>query len=116
MIAFFLLFSGLDVVPWALGWDRLSKNSWEFPLHLEWWAGPIQYSSHVTQLFWVPQHALAGWAFAAFYLRWREGAVNAPTLALVFGLCVFWSPLAAIGALPFLLLPVSWTCRSGSSA
>ena len=40
-------------------------------LHLEQWAG-LQFSGHLTQAFWVPQHALAGWFFAAFYMLWRD--------------------------------------------
>ena len=103
LILLFLLFSGLDVVPWAIRWGVHFKDSWEIPSHLEWWADEVQYSSHVTQLFWAPQHAFAGWVFAAFYLRWRQGSLGAPPLSLVFGLCLFWSPLAAMGALPFLL-------------
>jgi hypothetical protein len=103
LILLFLVFSGLDVVPWAIRRVVHFKDAWEIPSHLEWWAGDIQYSSHVTQLFWAPQHAFAGWAFAAFYLRWRQGSLGIPALALVFGACLFWSLLAALGALPFLL-------------
>ncbi|HKF94330.1 MAG TPA: hypothetical protein VKB96_06960, partial [Gammaproteobacteria bacterium] len=71
--------------------------------HLDSWAGRIQYSSHVTQLFWVPHHAFAGWTFMLFYLRWRKELMGAPALAIVFGVCLLWSPLAMIGALPFLM-------------
>jgi hypothetical protein len=103
LILLFLVFSGLDIVPWAIRRAINFKDTLEIPTHLEWWAGEIQYSSHVTQLFWAPQHAFAGWAFAAFYLRWRQGSLGAPALSLVFGVVLFWSLLAALGALPFLL-------------
>lgn len=102
----FLAFSGLDAIGWSLNWltQTAAGLTPELRLHIENWAGPFQYSSHITQLFWVPHHAIAGWAFAAFYLQWRRGVLGAPSLAVVFALCVFWSPLAMLGAVPLLAL------------
>lgn len=110
-IAVFVVFSGMDIVPSALmglGESLRSGTPFQIPSHLEWWAVRFQYSSHLTQLFWVPQHALAGWAFAAIY--WdeaRTGRFSWRPLALV-PLLPLWSPLAAMGTLPFCVY-VLWT-------
>lgn len=101
VVAVFLLFSGWDVIGAFKAGQPL-----HFGAHLEWWAGNLQFSSHVTQLFWVPNHAAAGWAFVAAYLAWHRRLLSLPSLVTVFGFCVFWSPLAAVGALPFLLRAV----------
>lgn len=97
IVAAFLLFSGWDII----GCIKAGQPLY-FGAHLEWWAGNLQFSSHVTQLFWVPNHAASGWAFVAAYLAWHRRLLNLASLVAVFGFGVFWSPLAAIGALPFL--------------
>jgi hypothetical protein len=72
------------------------------PLHLEWWAYPLQFSSHTTQLFWVPNHALPAWIAAAmFYRHWRNDAFWPPAI-LIAVLLPIWTPFAAIGIAPFL--------------
>jgi len=95
-LAVFVLFSGMD----ALG-DWLQQGM--LTGHLEDWAG-IQYSSTITLLFWVPQHAIAGWVGTVGYMLWREGrAPLAPWLALL-PLTALWSPLGLMGAMPFVAL------------
>lgn len=96
ILGVFVIFSGLDVLPCLIE-GRLPE--W----HLEVWVAALQYSSHLTQLFWVPHHALAGWSFVAAYLLWRRGSLSALSLGAIFTLCLFWSPLAMMGALPFLI-------------
>ncbi len=97
-LAVFVAFSGMDVVGAWLA-DGLP-----LPDHLEAWPGALQYSSHVTQIFWVPQHALAGWIGALGFALWRDrGLPLGAALALV-PLTVFWSPLGALGVLPFAAL------------
>jgi hypothetical protein len=89
----FFGFSGMDIV------GRLITHGSPW-LHLEQWAG-IQFSANLTQAFWVPQHALAGWIFATFYMLWREGRMPAwPALAAV-PLSALLSPLAMLGTIPF---------------
>ncbi|OAS26853.1 hypothetical protein [Methylobacterium platani] len=97
LLAVFVAFSGWDVVGSLVVGDPLIPGR-----HLEQWLGTLQFSSHVTQLFWVPNHAASGWIFVGAYCLWRASALRATSLAVVFGLCVFWSPLSMIGALPFL--------------
>lgn len=90
-----VFFSGMDVLGGALSGDRPGWTS-----HLEWWAGLFQYSSHTTQLFWVPGHALPGWIAAALiYRRWTDPDF-ARQLPALLALVPLWSPLAAIGVLP----------------
>ena len=91
----FLGFSGMDLVGQLIA----AKPLW---LHLEQWAGP-QYSATITQAFWVPQHGLSGWIFAAAYLCWREGRLPTVALFACMPLLALLSPLALIGAVPFAL-------------
>lgn len=91
----FLGFSGMDIVGQALAGQPLT-------LHLEQWAG-FQFSAPVTQMFWVPQHGLAGWIFAAAYLAWRRGKAPRLLLAVMMPFLPLLSPLAAIGCVPFAL-------------
>ncbi|KTS23240.1 hypothetical protein NS228_23630 [Methylobacterium indicum] len=97
LLAVFVVFSGWDIVGSMIVDDPLIPGR-----HLEQWLGSLQFSSHVTQLFWVPNHAASGWVFVGAYGLWRSCALRATSLAVVFGLCVFWSPLSMMGALPFL--------------
>lgn len=92
-LALFWGFSGMDVIGQALQRRPLS-------LHLETWAG-LQFSSHVTQALWVPQHALAGWIFAVFYLLWLQGKAPEWTVLACIWLVGLLSPLALMGCVPF---------------
>lgn len=99
-LAVFVTFSGLDIIgsiihQWVVGWAN-----WD---HIERWAGPYQYSAHVTQIFWVPQHAFAGWTLALTYILWRKGLAPIGLFAASLPLVTLWSPLAVMGALPFAL-------------
>ncbi|NYI22325.1 hypothetical protein [Sphingobium indicum] len=92
----FLLFSGMDAIGDLLMQGMLTG-------HMEDWA-EIQYSSTITLLFWVPQHAIAGWAGAVGYMLLREGRLPlAPWLAML-PLTALWSPLGLMGAMPFVAL------------
>jgi len=88
----FLLFSGMDIVG-----KQLNPRD---DLYLEQWAG-VQFSSHITQAFWVPHHALAGWIGALLYLLCKEKQLNAVTFLTAAPLLALWSPLSLIGLMPF---------------
>lgn len=96
-LATFVGFSGMD----ALG-ELLAAASTGRPFadHFEFWTR-LQYSSHVTQMFWVPQHALAGWLGAVTFLLWRTGRLPLGIFLAGVPLAILWSPLGAIGTLPF---------------
>lgn len=111
-LAVVVLFSGMD---WA-GWTFLYADFMKAPGptdHLEWWARAFQYSSHSTQLFWVPNHALPAWIGGALFLRhWRapEFLKLAP---MTMATTALWSPFAFIGLAPFMLLPLFSAARDG---
>lgn len=96
----FLLFSGPDIVGELLV-DIATGRA--FPDRIEAWAG-IRFSAHVVQAFWVPQHALAGWIVALFFLLWRDARAPLGLLLAAVPLIALWSPLALMGALPFTAL------------
>ncbi|HEX7640271.1 MAG TPA: hypothetical protein VF457_17890 [Burkholderiaceae bacterium] len=97
-------FGGLDMVGYLLmqgHWPAVGE-------HIQWWMQLVQYSSEVTLMFWVPNHALPAWLGTMLVLRlWRT-----PTLARVAPLCAaavpLWSPLAAIGLAPFFVAGIAW--------
>jgi len=89
----FLGFSGMDVIGALL-------SGYPIYSHIEQW-NVYQFSSHITQAFWVPQHALAGWIGALCYLLWRDNKAPASLLFCVVPLSALMSPLAFIGLLPF---------------
>jgi len=89
----FLGFSGMDVIGALL-------TGYPIYSHIEQW-NVYQFSSHITQAFWVPQHALAGWIGALCYLLWRDNKAPAALLFCVVPLSALMSPLAFIGLLPF---------------
>ena len=106
IIAIFAVFSGLDVVPVLakhLAHESEPAVNGIPPDHLENWARLFQYSSNITQIFWAPPHAIAGWAFAGLYLLWQRGLVRAAVLLCVLPYLAYWSPFAVIGAAPFVL-------------
>jgi hypothetical protein len=119
-LAIFLFFSGLDIVGTA-AFSHLGVDvSWD---HLERWNFNNQYSAHITQVFWVPQHAMAGWLCAVAFLLWQRGHASIGLFAAAIPLVALWSPLAIMGAVPFALLAgVSvlkngdWTARDISIA
>ena len=94
----FLMFSGLDII----GQIRTGHMAELVPTaHIEGW-GPTQYSSTITLAFWVPQHAIAGWAGGLGVMLWRDGRLRLGSLMMLAPLLALWSPLAAMGLLPFL--------------
>lgn len=111
-LLFFIAFAGLDIVAWARRWLEGAPDNLALP-HLDPWAGNIQFSSHVTQLFWTPHHALAGWAIAAAYQMWRTGRAPALLIAPLCAAAAFWSPLAALGGAPFVAFALYWDWRDG---
>ena len=92
-----VFFSGMDIIGQLL---RSNASGEALPDHLERWAGS-QFSSHITQAFWVPQHALAGWFGALLFLLWRERRISLGQMYAPFPLLMLLSPLGVMGALPF---------------
>ena len=101
VLGVFLAFSGWDIVGTWLYAQAGIAVSWD---HLETWNFGFQYSAHITQAFWVPQHAIAGWTSALMFLLWRRGLAPIGWFAATVPLVALWSPLAVMGAVPFVLL------------
>jgi hypothetical protein len=104
----FLLFGGLDLVGWYFwGLDRTFFST------KEWWTGRhylFAYEGHATLFLWVPQHALAG-MLGMLLLISADGRPAPPKAIGLLGAAVlFWSPLVAMGLLPFALVSAvrSW--------
>lgn len=104
-----IAFSGLDILPILAAEAREMWKGEDFMpfAHIEWWGeyfSPIrlQYSSHLTQLFWVPNHMLPGWWFSLLALLYVRKEIELPILLVSFATMLFWSPLSMMGAAPFL--------------
>jgi len=91
----FFGFSGMDWIGRLLVGKPLDR-------HLEQWS-MLQYSAHITQVYWVPQHCLAGWIGALFYLLWRTNRISLAVLGSAVPLLALLSPFALIGIIPFAL-------------
>ena len=102
-IVVFLSFSGLDVIGtifmWLVGGHSLT--SFGLTSHIEWWAGPFQYSSMVTQMFWCPNHALPAYWLTILALLCCRRETDLATVGLVTAASLMWSPFAFVGILPF---------------
>lgn len=97
----FILFGGADF----LGMKILNQQVIP-PYHLEWWAGWAQFSSNTTALFWSPQQAIPSWLAVALLMHCREPTGHAflPYCGLIISATALWSPFAAIGLVPFLIV------------
>ncbi|MFT4095663.1 MAG: hypothetical protein QM651_00980 [Rhodoblastus sp.] len=67
------------------------------------WTPLLQYTGSITQFFWVPNHALAGWLTAILLLLRARREVDTATVGAGVALMMFWSPLAIMPAVPGLL-------------
>jgi hypothetical protein len=99
ILGVFCIFSGWDIVGTLA--NLISGTKWPAEGHIEWWAHLFQYSSTITQLFWVPNHATPGWIFACLYLRWVRSETSLGLVLASVPVLAFWSPLAAMGMVPF---------------
>ena len=81
-------------------------------LHIEHYATSLQFSSVLTQLMWVPQHALAGWIAAILaYKDYKDGRMLR-TLPLYIAITILWSPFISLGlALTFIPFFISSKIR-----
>jgi hypothetical protein len=94
-----VFFSGMDFL------GQLITTGWlpMFPLRLEWWV-PISYPSFSAQLLWAPNHCLPIWICTALYLRHRQHEESLSVSAVALPMSLIWTPFAAIGLLPFVIL------------
>ncbi|QGM96996.1 hypothetical protein [Methylocystis parvus] len=105
----FIGFSGLDILPILVAEAiEMAKGEPFMPFnHIEWWGEyfsdiRMQYSSHLALLFWALNHMAPGWLFGILSLLYVRGAVAFVILPVSFAATLLWSPLAMLGAAPFL--------------
>ncbi len=94
-ILFFFL-SGMDIVGVLLfqGLERIIRPPYYY---LEQYASGLQFSSTMTQLMWVPQHAISGWIVGMLaYKDYRDNKL-AETLPWYVAITLLWSPFVSLG-------------------
>lgn len=101
-------FSGMDV----LGYFSRHRDWTEFSHRVEWWV-PYSYSSFSAQLFWAPNHSLPLWILTALCFRHWAHESFWRLMFLAVPLTLIWTPFAAAGVLPFLLLAAARTRALG---
>lgn len=94
-----LFFSGMDFVGQVIATESLPS----FPLRLEWWV-PLSYPSLTNQLLWAPNHCLPLWIGSALVLRHFNSPDFLRMSTATLPLTLIWTPFAAPGLLPFVLL------------
>lgn len=87
-LVLFFAFSGLDF----LG-TIFTRITYTNSLHIEWWAIFYQYSSMITQLFWVFNQCIPIWIITLIF--YNEKRVN--NYMLIILLSVPYSPLGTVG-------------------
>jgi hypothetical protein len=106
---FFCLASGLDII----GYMITSPVPFELSHHLEWWAYMAQIPSQTSLIYWVPQQAIAAWV-ATLIVYYHISYRTKPILLGIPMACLpLWSPLAAIGLVPFILYTIIKKIKEG---
>ena len=113
-----IFFSGLDAIG-TLFFPQEYPTLFPPITHLETWAGTLQYSSFTTQLFWVFNQAVPAWLCIALFVTLSDSEGSLPQskeilrsaqndmrgeIILLWTLCFFFAPLAAMGLLPYILI------------
>ncbi len=102
-----LMLGGADF--YAEHWYRYIN---ELPLHsifgIRYWVSandrmPLEYSSFLTSLTWVPHQSIATFLVAAMLINLQDGS-KLPQALLGLGLLAFWSPFGMLGLFPLAVL------------
>jgi len=104
-LAIVLGFAGVAGLIRFLGYLGSGKIETMFPGNdtIDAWNSLLQYSGSITQLFWVPNHALPGWLLAVLMLLRARREIDVATTGVSVALLLFWSPLAILPAVPALV-------------
>lgn len=92
----FIFFSGLDIVAIVVFQNYKFLN---WTKHIEWWANNWQFSSHITQLFWVFNQAIYGWLILLFIIEQK----NSKTMLPIWACGLIEATFPFVGVLPFLI-------------
>jgi hypothetical protein len=107
VLTLFAIASGLDIVGFLWMSDGYIPS---LGYHIEWWSNRMKYSSNSTMLYWIPNHALPGWALGAWLWRFQHSPVLLRRLPLIALVAITWSPLTVVGALPMASV-LAWRFR-----
>ena len=109
-----VLFSPGDVIPRVAidAADALSTGSFVLDPLTMFWNPLMKYWGHTPSLFWAPNHALPAWLFVLLLFLNLKGEIDIALLALASVVLLFWSPLAMVGALPFLAIRGAGSLRN----
>lgn len=104
-LAVVLGFAGVAGLVRLLAWLATGDVARLFPGSdtLDSWTPLLQFTGSITQLFWVPNHALPGWLLAVLLLLRARREADTATVGASVALMMFWSPLAIMPAVPALL-------------
>ncbi len=100
----FIFFSGMDIIG-----DYFYRPGFGGIWHLETWAIFMELSSMTTQMYWVPNHALAGWLLASLLMYEGLTLKRASNAGFLVAMAPVWSLYVGIGLLPFGLLVMALT-------
>jgi TRAP-type C4-dicarboxylate transport system permease small subunit len=78
----------------------IRNGRFPFTDHIEWWSQHFQYSSNVTQIFWVFNQSVPVWLLLIFMLQLKDNRYIAGISALAFA----YSPWATIWMVPIALV------------
>jgi hypothetical protein len=100
--AVFVTFSGVEILGKLLQEAGTGMSSWPLHAHehLAWWNPLFQYTNHLTQIFWVPNHSFPGWWLAALSVLYVRREIGSAAMIVAPAFLLFWSPLTMAGALP----------------
>jgi hypothetical protein len=100
-IVIVVFFSGMDFVG-----QFIATESWpDFPARMEWWVS-LSYPSLTNQLFWAPNHCVPLWIGTALVIRHIDNDRLALLALVMIPLTLIWTPFAALGLLPLVLLGI----------
>ena len=107
-LAVVVLFAGVSILGAALLFGGTTHDvSFLLRSGLDAWHPYLQYSSSMVQLFWVPNHALPGFWLAVLLLLQRPSSPDVATVGVSVAGLAFWSPLAVIPVVPWLLFSLA---------
>ena len=112
-LAILIAFGGLSIVGALFLSAAGQRDYWP---HLQRWSMDTwhpyyQYSSSIVQFFWVPNHALPGWWLATLLLLHKRSTVDVATVGVSVAALAFWSPLAVLPFVPWLIFVVATQLR-----
>ena len=112
-VAILVLFAGcaLAGIGFALALGLQPDVQHILNFSLDSWNPYFQYSSTITQYFWVPNHALPGWWLGLLMILQTRREIDIATIAASIGGALFWSPLVVIPVAVWIAGLALWNIR-----